>query len=103
MAAASSATKVTKVRHWTLGLKRLARAEVDVYVGSDEIIGAYLNNPEYKGLYRAGVIETMQLYVYLNKKHEKLAGNLSIVLAETKAGGLITEISRKVLMQEYIE
>ncbi len=103
LAPTSPATQVAKVGHWTIGLKRLVRGEVDVYIGSDEILGAYLDHPDYKGLYRAGVIERLQLYVYLNKKHEKLAGDLSSVLTEMQADGVIARISSAVLKREYLE
>ena len=96
-------TQLTKVRHWSLGLDRLKRGEADIYVGSDAVVGAFLDRPEYDGIYRAGIIDTLPLYLYLNKKYAKLAAELSLVIAEMKEEGQIDKIYQTIFLQKGAE
>jgi hypothetical protein len=95
----SDATRVTKIRHWSLGLDRLKRGETDIYVGSKEIIANFLGRPEYDGIYRAGMIETTPLYLYLNKKHSQLAVELSQVITEMKQQGQTNKIYQAIVLE----
>ena len=99
----NAGTQFTKVRHWTLGLDRLKKGVGDIYVGSDEIIAAFLGGPEYNGIYRAGIIGTLPLYLYLNKKHDQLAAELSLIIARMKEQGQIDKIHQTIRLEKGLD
>lgn len=92
----ASGTRVSKVGHWSVGLNKLNRGEIDVFVGADEVAGSYRQRPVYGRIHRAGTIESMPLYSYLHKKHANLAEKLARTLGEMKAQGEIEYFFQKI-------
>ena len=93
-------SRLFKVRHWQIGLNDLQTGKIDLYIGADQIISPYIKNPTYSSIYRAGIISSIPLYVYLNPKYHRLATDLAANIAKMKSTGQIDEIYQTIFLQQ---
>ena len=75
------------------GLKKLLAGRTDVYIDSEYTIMQLLQTKAFKGapLHRVGVMGTITNHAYLHFTHKDLARQLSAVLRQMKAEGLIAK------------
>ena len=95
-------SRVTKVRHWRVGVNHLKTGKIDLYIGADALVTPFLSVPEYSQIYRAGVISSIPLYAYLNQKHGQLAIKLSAIIAEMKSNGRIEELFQLTVSPQHL-
>lgn len=77
------------------GLKKLIRGRTDVFVEQTLVFkGVYetlqKNNKEFGLVYSAGIVDTLQNYVYLNKRHKTLGEKLALIIKDMKSDGSIS-------------
>jgi len=86
------------------GVKKLILGRTDVFVELDfpvtyELQRLDSNRYDRAKIYTVGVLATKPSYLFLHKKHEKLAQKLSLVLREMKQEGLIIKLKQRVLAE----
>ncbi|MFM4871495.1 transporter substrate-binding domain-containing protein [Aeromonas veronii] len=77
------------------GLKKLIRGRTDVFVEQTLVFkGVYetlqKDNKEFGFVYSAGIVDTLQNYVYLNKRHKTLGEKLALIIKDMKSDGSIS-------------
>ncbi len=76
------------------GLKKLAANRIDVFVCSEPTAIPNLQDPKHglQGRIRkAGLMESVSLYMYVHKRHEALAPRISKIIKALKAEGLVEQ------------
>lgn len=74
-----------------LGLRKLVAGRNDVYIDVDLIVEPLLAQDEFRqsGIRKVALVESVELYAHLHKRHADLAARLAQVLADMKKEGLI--------------
>jgi len=77
-----------------IGLRKLLKKRIDVFVGVTENINAVLKTEEFKdrGIYQVKIIDSIRGYPYLLKKHRSLALKLKNTLLKMQNEDLIKKI-----------
>ncbi len=95
-------SRLFKVRHWQIGLNDLNTRKIDVYIGADQVVTPFTQLPEYDNIYRAGIISSIPLYLYLNREFLQIATDLSPVIAEMKQTGQIAGFFQAIVSQHVL-
>lgn len=74
-----------------LGLRKLQVGRSDVYIDVDLVVEPLLAQDEFRqsGIRKVALVETIELYMHLHKRHAELAARLAQVLTDMKKEGLI--------------
>lgn len=74
-----------------LGLRKLHVGRSDVYIDVDLVVEPLLAQEEFRqsGIRKVALVETIELYMHLHKRHADLAVRLAQVLTDMKKEGLI--------------
>jgi polar amino acid transport system substrate-binding protein len=88
---------LTNVNTTEQGLKKLIKGRTDVFIEQTLVFDKNKSElleklPEYDQIYSAGIIDTLDGYAYLNKKHSNIAQDLAITLQKMKAENRIEQL-----------
>lgn len=94
--------KLSAVTTPILGLRKLLKGRIDVFIDSDVSIIELLKSPEFihSDFNISGVMEEILVYSYLHKRHKSLAPKLASVLRDMKEEKLIEKY--RILAEKYI-
>ncbi len=76
------------------GLKKLAKNRIDVYIASEPSVVSYMYDPKHglQGKIRkAGLMESVNLYMYVHKRHKASAPRLTEIIRNLKTEGLVIQ------------
>jgi polar amino acid transport system substrate-binding protein len=75
------------------GLKKLISGRTDLFIYDEEWVRTALNTPEFKDskIRFVGLIESLDVYPYLHKKHASLVPKMAEIIKAMKAEGLIEQ------------
>lgn len=79
------------VNHWVEGLNKLSMKNADIYIGVERTILNELKGKETP-IHNVGVLKTVSLYPYFNRKHKLLAEKLELILKEMKMDGTMNKL-----------
>jgi len=81
---------ISMIGHWSQSLKKLRANRIDVFVGVEADILPALESDEYKkfGIVEAGIMEKVNGYPYVHKKHKNLVPELESIFNEMIKEGL---------------
>ena len=81
------------------GFRMLLLGRFDLFISSGELnCKQLLIGDEFrgKGIYKAGVVDSAPLYLYLNKKHAAIAPKIAKALNDMRAEGLMEAYTQKI-------
>lgn len=92
------AQRLSTLKSVAQGLRKLEVGRSDVLVALDLSVDPVLDTPEFQlsGIRKAGVLEKVDGYLYLQKKHAWLAPALAQILARMKRDGRIDKLGEQV-------
>jgi hypothetical protein len=85
------AERLSTVYGINLGLRKLLHRRTDIYVDEERFVDLMLQNKEFKDskIQKLAIIDTVDAYAFLNRRHRKLAPQLAEALNAMKREGLI--------------
>lgn len=76
------------------GLKKLTVDRIDIYVASEPSVVSYISDPQnslYGKIRKAGLMESVHLYMYVHKRHKALAPHFAEIINNLKIEGLVLQ------------
>lgn len=82
---------LSDIANWSQGLKKIIAKRTDVYIEVERTVLRALKSDEFKdtNIRVAGLLEEIDLYTFLNKKHADLIPKLAAVIKNMRSDGTI--------------
>lgn len=87
-------SNIIYTQHWIDGLSKLSNRDADIYIGIETTVLDELKGKK-SAIHSVGVLDTIDLYPYFNKKYKLLSEALAGTLKEMKTDGTMEKLFLK--------